>query len=121
MISKLGNANFGLMVKMMDLHAAKQRVISQNIANVNTPYYRRRTFDFNEELRNALSRGDAESYDAVEGRIEKPNNTPVRNNGNNVDIDLEMVNMSQNSTSYQIYTQLYGKKMDMLRSAIKGV
>lgn len=121
MLSKLGNKNFTLLGKMLSLSSARQRVIAQNVANVNTPNYRRREFRFESALAQAMSNGRAEDYSAVQGWVDRPNNTPVRNNGNNVDIDLEMMNMHENSTSYQIYTELYSRKSNMVKSAIRGV
>ena len=93
MLSKLGNKNFTLLARMLDLHGASQKVHAQNIANVNTPNYRRRVFSFNKELRHAMDKGTAEAYTGIKGWVNRPNNTVVRNNGNNVDIDMEMVAM----------------------------
>ena len=120
MFAKLGQKNFTLLARMMDLHAAKHRIIAQNVANVNTPNYRARSFEFESSLRNAMSRGDAQSYSSIEGWVKRPNNTPVRNNGNNVDIEKEVGALSGNATTYQIYTDLYSRKSRMVKAAIKG-
>jgi flagellar basal body rod protein FlgB len=84
-MEKLGDKNFTLIAKMLDMNAARQRVIAGNVSNVNTP-----------------------------------NTTAVRNNGNNVDIDLEMVNMRQTAALYNIYTQLYNRKASLVKMAISG-
>ena len=120
MFSKIGNKNFTLLSWMLDITAAKQKVFSQNIANVNTPNYRRRTLNFKESLRDAMSKGTASAYANIQGHIEKPQNTPVRNNGNNVDIDLEMMNMDENKSFYKIYTTIYNNKSAMVKKAIRG-
>lgn len=121
LMSKIGNKNFTLLGKMMSLTSARQRVIAQNVANVNTPNYRRRELRFESALAQAMSNGRAADYASVQGWVDRPNNTVVRNNGNNVDIDLEMMNMNENAVSYQIYTELYGRKSNMVKSAIRGV
>lgn len=121
MLTKLGNKNFTLLGKMLDLTAARHRVISQNVANVNTPNYRRRVFKFEKALRNAMEGGTAEDYMEVKGWVDRPRNTPVRNNGNNVDIDREMFMLGENSAEYNVYSQLYNRKAQMLKSAIRGV
>lgn len=120
MISKMGHKNFTLLGRMLDLHAAKHRVIAQNVANVNTPHYRRREFQFDSALRNAMAHGRANDYARIEGWVSRPNNTPVRNNGNNVDIDQEMQALAGNNTTYQIYAELYSRKSRMVKAAIKG-
>ncbi|MCB1135886.1 MAG: flagellar basal body rod protein FlgB [Chlamydiia bacterium] len=120
MLDKLGNKNFTLLGRMLDLHAAKQRVHAQNVANVNTPNYKRREFKFETALKRALAGGRSQDYQEIEGWVDRPNNTPVRNNGNNVDIDMEMAEMQENNASYTIYTQLYNKKSQMVKAAIRG-
>lgn len=120
MLHKLGHKNFSLLGKMLDLHSAKHRVLAQNVANVNTPNYRRRSFEFASELRQAMSRGSAGDYASVQGWVERPNTTAVRNNGNNVDIDKEMSALGGNATTYQIYTDLYARKSRAVKAAIKG-
>ena len=120
MIHKMGHKNFTLLAKMMDLHAEKHRIHAQNIANVNTPHYRRRSLNFEGALRQAMAKGHAADYGQIEGTVERPNTTLVRNNGNNVDIDQEIRALSGNSITYQIYTDLYARKSRMVKAAIKG-
>jgi flagellar basal-body rod protein FlgB len=119
-LGKLGNKNMDLLGKMLSLHGARHRVLAQNIANVNTPNYRRREFRFDTALSQALQNGAAEDYRQIKGYVARPNTTPVRNNGNNVAIDEEMLDMGRNSLSYDVYGQLYTRKAQALKSAIKG-
>ena len=118
---KLGNKNFSLLGKMLGLHSMRHKVISQNVANVNTPNYRRREFRFDSALRKAMEDGSSQAYNSVQGWVNRPNNTPVRNNGNNVDIDQEMFALGENASFYEIYSQLYQKKSQMVKAAIRGV
>lgn len=120
MLSKVGHKNFTLIGKMMSMHSARNRVIAQNVANANTPNYRRRTFNFESALHNAMEGGTAQDYKGIRGWVDRPNNTPVRNNGNNVDIDMEMMALNENAATYQIYTQLYNKKSQNIKNAIRG-
>jgi flagellar basal-body rod protein FlgB len=120
MLDKIGNKNFALLGKMMDLTAARHRVIAQNIANVNTPNYRRREFKFDSALQEAMKGGTTSDYQGIMGWVDRPNNTPIRNNGNNVDIDQEMMMMNENGSQYEIFTSIYSKKSQMLKSAIRG-
>jgi flagellar basal-body rod protein FlgB len=120
MIAKLGNKNMDLLGKMLSLHGARHRVTAQNIANVNTPNYRRREFRFDTSLRQAMANGTSADYKSVVGHVSRPNTTPVRNNGNNVAIDQEMLQLGTNSTSYGIYGQLYTRKAQAMKSAVRG-
>lgn len=120
MLNKLGNKNTALLGKMLDLHAARHKVIAGNVANVNTPHYRRRAFNFEQSLQHALDKGTATAYRGIEGQISRPNNTPVRNNGNNVDIDKEMLDLKENQSFYQIYSSLYNRRAEMTKAAIRG-
>lgn len=118
--SKIGNKNFTLVAKLLDLHAKSQKVISQNIANVNTPNYKRRVFKFDKALHDALGKGTSYAYRDITGWVDRPNVTPVRNNGNNVDIEIELMNMKENSMLYETYTQIYNKKSTLVKKAISG-
>jgi flagellar basal-body rod protein FlgB len=120
MLSKLGHKNFSLLGKMLDLTSARHRVIAQNVANVNTPNYRRREFSFASSLNDALQKGHSAAYKGVRGEISRPNTTAVRNNGNNVDIDMETVSLQENSTLYQVYSEFYHQRLGMMKTAIKG-
>lgn len=120
MLNKLGQKNFTLLGKLMDMSANRHRVIAQNISNVNTPYYRRKEYSFESSLREAMHSGKAKDYSEVSGYVRHPNTTPVRNNGNNVDIDQEVLDLKENATLYSLYTHLYTEKASMVRSAIRG-
>ena len=120
MLGKIGNKNFSLLSKLLDLHSAKHQTIAQNIAHVNTPNYRRREFKFDKALNRALDNGSENSYQGVRGYVDRPNTRMVRNNGNNVDIDMEMMDLNSNSTLYETYAQLYNRKGNMLKMAIRG-
>jgi len=120
MYHKIGNKNFALLSRMLDLHASRGKVIAANIANVNTPNYQRRSFEFDSALRHAMSKGTSAEYNKIQGWVERPNNTPVRNNGNNVDIEQEMVALRENATAYEVYSTLYSQKSQMIHAAIRG-
>jgi flagellar basal-body rod protein FlgB len=97
----------------LEFASQNHRVISQNMANLNTPGYQSLEL-FVEQLANNASHATPEfETRAVEGLQERPN-------GNNVDLDTEMSNMRRNDLIFQTLTQLLGAKVDMLKTAIKG-
>lgn len=100
------------------------RVIGQNLANVNTPGYKTAELSFE----NLLSK--IESASAASGgggkdeqfnfKIQESNGLPVRSDGNNVNMDRELVNLKKNTMAYQTLTQLLGSKIGLLQRAING-
>lgn len=111
------NPTLTLLGKMLDLGAARQRTIAGNVANVNTPNYRRQVYSFKDALEQAMAGGD---INEVKGTVERPRTTLVRNNGNNVDVEQEMNDLNENSVLYGIYSQLYAMKSQGIKNAIKG-
>ncbi len=95
----------------------RHQVVSQNIANVNTPGYQALDITFEQSLAQLASR---DSNTSVEGRIGEATGLKMRQDGNNVDIDRELGNLTKNALHFDTYTQLLATKMGMMRSAITG-
>ena len=112
--------------------------IAHNLANVDTPGYKRSEVIFQDKLASAL-RQIEESSSSLRGARTDPAHIPInepapletvkpgvvvraetslRPDGNNVDIDSEMTKLSQNMLVYQSLTQLVGSKLARLRTAI---
>ena len=86
----------------LDGLSLRQRVIADNIANVDTPDFRATSLDFESSLRDAVeSGGDTSSLTARA----LPTDTPVGPNGNNVDLRKEMLAASQTQFQYQLMTR----------------
>ena len=102
-----------LMSRMMDAAEIQHRVISHNIANVNTPGYHRLEVSFEEVLRNAdrVSRGQPV--------VREQSGLTERADGNNVDIDREVGALQKNAMAYQTYSQLMASQLQMMRRAIE--
>jgi flagellar basal-body rod protein FlgB len=98
------------LTKLLDVAGLRHRVISQNVANVNTPGYRRREVTFAETLDKAS--GGTAKVEVVDG--------PERVDGNTVDIDREMGDLTRNGLLYQAASQLLANRLSSLRSAIAG-
>ncbi len=129
----LGNIGlFKLMSRKMDWLTQRQEVISQNIANADTPDYKGKDlkpFSFREALSDnrrltptttsaAHLPGTAGTGGtAKEQRIRDPFETAP--NGNNVVLEDQMMRMSENSMDYQTITNLYKKQVAMIKSSIR--
>jgi len=95
----------------------RQEALSENIANVNTPGYRRKDVDFQGVLRAAMPAGrDAIASLPFQTTID--GSSPVRADGNSVDADTEAANLAQNALAYESLAKVLGARDDILRSAM---
>jgi flagellar basal-body rod protein FlgB len=95
----------------------KQQAIANNIANLETPGYRRIDIRFQELLSRALEKGD--NVDTKElGEIYRPDDTPVKPNGNNVSLEKEVGQMVKNTLNHMTYVRLLNKKYQQILAAI---
>ena len=105
-------------------HLRRQQRIAANIANANTPRYRRRDVAFEGYLREILA-GGASKQEKISrlGRLE-----PVelvlparyRNDRSGVDIDLEMAAHAQNALAIEALQTMIGKRIGLYRMVIQG-
>ncbi|WP_207459439.1 flagellar basal body rod protein FlgB [Azospirillum sp. SYSU D00513] len=130
----LGNLGlFKLMSRKMGWLTQRQEVLSQNIANADTPEFKGRDlkpFSF----RDALSDGRRIQPAATnvahlqgtrgpggmdkEQRVRNPYETAP--DGNNVVLEEQMLKVSQTTMDYQTITNLYKKQVNMIRTAIRS-
>ena len=112
-----------LLEKMLDVSSVKHKVIANNIANVNTPGYKKMEVSFADQLEKALNKDSMNKFDTLQPKIvisKEDTSETVRNDGNNVDIDKEVSSLVKNTLTYGIYTQLLAKKYEGIKSAIEG-
>lgn len=107
------------------LHAAldglqtRQDVISNNIANVDTPNFTATSVDFESALKDAIGSGkfqDGAAAPAV-AVSQQATDTPVGANGNNVDLRHEMVASVQTQYSYQVVARAVSDHYNLLKTA----
>jgi flagellar basal-body rod protein FlgB len=93
------------------------KAIAQNIANLNTPGYRRVAIEFRKRLAEAAAAGDPGRLDA---QLLRPMNTQVRSNGNDVDLDMEVGALIKNGALYKTYMRILAKRYRQLELAVRG-
>jgi len=108
-----------LLTKLMEVSDMRHRVVSQNLANVNTPGYQRLKVDFEDELSKQILNGSVADVTAQPVIVED-NQRPARADGNNVDIDLEIGELQRNAMMYQTYSQLLASQFATMRLAISS-
>lgn len=117
-------SNFGidLLGQVLDAASLRHRVVSQNVANVNTPNYKRLEVAFEGELKKALDSSGGTAT-AGTGRVTPKvvvTDNPERVDGNTVDLDREMGDLTKNALLYQAVSQILASRMASMRSAISG-
>jgi flagellar basal-body rod protein FlgB len=96
----------------MDLLSARQKLISSNIANADTPGYKTRDLDFQSELRNLLGAGGDPRSVEVSG-------LKAHNDGNNVSLDREARLLSETALRFSAASQLARGQYKAMKAAIE--
>jgi len=125
----LDNPVFKILEKGLDAASLRQKVLANNIANVDTPGFKRSDVNFeavfNEALNNELplKRTSPKHLPGVStGKgdiIQVDNSTTMRNDNNNVDIDREMTNVAENTLYYNGVARALSSQLEMLRTVIR--
>ncbi len=102
----------------MRAESLRQKVIASNLANIETPGYRRLDVKFEQLLAKALKSSDATHIDEVEPEVYQPMNTAVRSNGNDVNMEAEVGNLVKNSLRYTAYVRIMQKRFTQVEKAI---
>src|SRR5450755_3523817 len=97
--------------RYMDMLSARQKLVASNIANADTPGYKTRDIDFQDEFRNAI--------DASRPQVAEVSGLKTKNDGNNVNIDRESRLLAENDMRFSIATSLLRSRLKTLRSAIE--
>jgi flagellar basal-body rod protein FlgB len=117
------NSQFDLLGRLIDATEVRHRAISNNIANVNTPNYRRMDVEFEAHLARELSgptgTNGSSRMTARPEMVLTPGLT-ARADGNNVDIDREIGQLNKNAMLQQTYVQLLSTYLEQMRLAIQG-
>ena len=109
-----------LMSRLLDVASLRQDVIAQNVANINTPGYSTLEVAFEDALKQALGPGSRSRPAAVVPEVITGAGGIQRDDGNNVDIDLEMARLQKNALYFKVYSQILTNDLAQFRSAIVG-
>jgi len=96
----------------------RQSTISSNVANMESPGYRRIDVKFEELLAKALKTGGTVDLKDVEPAMYQPKNTAVRDNGNDVNLEVEVGEMVRNSLRHRAFVRLLDKIYKQMDAAI---
>jgi len=120
----------------LDFRALRQKLISGNLANVDTPYYKARDIRFEDVLAkeaqtlaqdepqlemaktNPMHMDATDESSNYQAQFFFRGTHPTRNDGNNVDIDIESTEMSKNAIMFEALTNAIKKEGMIFRSVI---
>ena len=98
--------------------ALRQKAIANNVANLETPGYRRIDVKFEELLAKCLRSSEKFDLSEVEAQIYQPKQTPVKSNGNDVNLEAEVGQMVKNTLRHKAYIRLLSKKYNQIELAM---
>lgn len=112
----------------------RHKVIADNVANVNTPGFKRSEVPFEDVLRETLDQQtkklamtvtherhivQSKPLSPLSSQIHQVTENSTRTDGNNVDIEIEMATMAKNTIYYDVSVQQLARYYSALKSAIK--
>jgi flagellar basal-body rod protein FlgB len=118
--------------EQLNFRAEKQKVISSNIANINTPNYKTKELVFEDELNsqtNSLKMKQTNSKhissidnnsSSVNPKLLEVQGLQEQNDGNNVNLDSQMSEMSKNKILYDAIQSSIKRDSKLFRSVIES-
>jgi len=97
----------------------RQKAIASNVANLETPGYRGIDVKFEKLLEKAMDSSGRVDLSKIEAQIFQPKETPVKSNGNDVNLEAEVGKMVKNSLRHKTYIKLLNKLYSQIELAIR--
>lgn len=109
-----------ILKKLLDICAVRHKVLAHNIANVNTPGYKRKDVSFRNALTKALKSRNVAKLEKVTPEIVTDRVSQSRQDGNNVSTQKELGAILENSLLYSVASRALSNKFRTLRKAMRG-
>ena len=122
-MESLFGKTFNMLGTMMDYRSERNKVITSNIANLDTPDYKPSDYVFKEDLKNAmdvrihLKRTHEKHFPNAGDEISK-NDFKMVTSEDKVDLDTEMTNLAENHLMYNLTVELLARKFKGIRSVL---
>jgi flagellar basal-body rod protein FlgB len=118
-----GDSNYVAAKKMLDVNVLRHEAIASNIANVETPNYKRLDVSpsFESQLSQAVASRDAAQIAGLQPELAVDTQAiSGRSDGNTVQLETEMLKLNQNMVEHSLETQLVSATLLKMRLAITG-
>jgi len=140
-VSLLGGITPLTLKKSLDGAMLRHEILANNIANANTPRFKRSEVKFKTQLKSAIDSmtensqltmrgkitnrghmpiGPPTHLDQVSATIHRDTATSVRVDENNISLDMEMATLSGNATYYSTVVRLLNNYYDGIQTVIQG-
>ncbi|KAF0820365.1 MULTISPECIES: flagellar basal body rod protein FlgB [unclassified Cytobacillus] len=128
---KLFSGTLSTLEQALNYSSLKQKVISQNIANADTPNYKAKDASFKAAFKSVLNdsmeanKSDFRHYEFKnasspgQGIVTKPDSS-YNHNGNSVDLDKEMADLASNQIYYNAVIERVSGKFSSLQNVLRG-
>lgn len=116
------NENYQAARQLIDASTLRHQAIASNIANAETPGYKRVDIspDFTAELRRAVEHGELHTSNLKPELTQDATAKSLRADGNNIEIEKELLELARNNTEHGFLTQVVSSNLRSLRVAITG-
>lgn len=122
---------YGLLKTAMQVANTRSELISTNIANVNTTNYKAKRVEFESELQKAIGQNDfhlkttnknhlRNDVNNIQPVVKEIQTSSVKENGNNVDLDVEMLNQATNGLYYNALTAQLNGRLKMMNYVLSN-
>ena len=118
-----GQPNYLATKKLLDVTALRHEAIASNLANIETPNYKRLdvSASFESQMQKAIASQDPAQISGIRPALAVDTQAVSgRGDGNTVQLESEMLKLSQNGVEHALETQLVSGSLAKLRLAITG-
>ena len=127
--------NFDILERGLSAANLRHEVVADNLANINTPNFKRSEVVFEELLKKELFGDDGnklplvrthdkhlpfKKFERASARVERDDTTVMRVDNNNVDIDMEMASMAKNQLWYNAMSRMLSGHISRVKSVMQG-
>jgi flagellar basal-body rod protein FlgB len=129
--SSISDRSMQVLKQALDGLSTRQQVISRNLANIDTPGYQAQSVNFESLLKRMIQGGSELRLDSTHSGHLKVQAAPIgsssislrpggslRADQNNVDIDVELTEMTETGIQYQALSQAASKKLQLLKTIV---
>lgn len=108
------------MQRAMTRTTQRQAMLVANLANINTPNYKRKDMDFSITLDKQVGGGASPLQDIQDAENQRASDgTSIRDDGNNVDLEREVMAVSETELHYQALTDMANQYFSVLNNVIR--
>lgn len=99
----------------------QQKVVANNIANLNTPGFRRQTLSFQAALGEAMREGKPVDMDQLSKAVVQTGKGPTNDRGNDVDLDVEIGELIKSGGRYKSCVRMLNRMYRQMEQAMTGL